>query len=196
LAPPAETALVDAMSEDPPPSYRQRALAAILNIAAWIAIGPDRTSQLFFARVDLAIHLRDFRPPHGAPVNIQCVTPGVRALCLDNLDAGEPLERLEIGLALSVLKRAAIRAASHHAAALEPLGDRRDLRQFDLGGKRGRRSEPFRKQRGSDSGKAAASTQQLPAGEIGCVGRQLRQREPESQEGSIVAHASVGTATG
>jgi len=59
LAPPAETALVDAMSEDPPPSYRQRALAAILNIAAWIAIGPDRTSQLFFAPHSLCVD------PHG-----------------------------------------------------------------------------------------------------------------------------------
>ena len=65
LAPPAETALVDAMSEDPPPSYRQRALAAILNIAAWIAIGPDRTSQLSLTRVHLAIYLRNFRPPHA-----------------------------------------------------------------------------------------------------------------------------------
>ena len=70
LAPPAETALVDAMSEDPPPSYRQRALAAILNIAAWIAIGPDRTSQLFFARVDLAIHLRDFRNSSESGIHV------------------------------------------------------------------------------------------------------------------------------
>ena len=81
----------------------------------------------------------------------------VGAFRLDDLDARQFLEGLEIGLALRVLQGPAIGAYAHRAAALELVGNRIDLGQFDIGRqRRSRKGEGLGQRRRGRCGQAVA----------------------------------------
>ena len=81
----------------------------------------------------------------------------IGAFRLDDLDARQFLEGLEIGLALRVLQGPAIGAYAHRAAAFELVGNRIDLGQFDIGRqRRDRKGEGLRQRRRGRHGQAVA----------------------------------------